>query len=332
MANIFRRGNSYYCEFTVDGVRYRRSCRTLSKKIASEYANDFEATVRRQAIYGRNVEITFADAAKAYIKDGGEERFVGRLVRHFGARRLSSIKPNDVRDAARIIYPNAGNATRNRQAIVPAVAIINHASAADGDRYFRVERFPVKRKQRPAATREWINDFRRACLVRNNPALAAFALFIHTTGARLSQAINLTWDEVDLRNSRVRLWTGKTGPKGPERESHIAYLTHEMTNEILRLRGVHPTRVFGYNCKGTLDKQWARVIREAGLVKLTTHEAGRHAFATEMMVKHKHDPVTTAKMGGWKSARMLFEVYAHPDEGNDIANAVFGVPKDSEQS
>lgn len=332
MATIYKRGKTYYCEFTVDGVRYRRSCKTDIRKLASEYANDLEASARRQAIYGRNVEITFADAAKAYIEDGGERRFVGRLVRHFGTRRLSSIKPNDVRDAARAIYPHASNATRNRQAIVPVVAIINHAYSDDGEKFFRVERFPVTRKIRPAATRQWIDVFRQACFDRGKPQLAAYVLFIHTTGARLSQAINLKWDDVDLQEGRVILWTGKTGPNGAEKESHIAYLTDEMVVEIANLRGMHPTRVFAYNCKPTLEKHWNRVIRDAGLPRLTTHEAGRHAFATEMMVKHRHDPVTTAKMGGWKSARMLFEVYGHPDEGNAIANAVFGKKSRPKQS
>ena len=45
-----------------------------------------------------------------------------------------------------------------------------------------------------------------------------------------------------------------------------------------------------------------------------------------MIVRHGIDPMTTAKLGGWASTRML-DRYAHPEGLEGVVDRVFGTPK-----
>jgi integrase len=70
----------------------------------------------------------------------------------------------------------------------------------------------------------------------------------------------------------------------------------------------HP-RVFGYAHRAAVFKMWNRAIRAAGIERLSCHSC-RHGYATAML-RAGIDPVTVAKLGGWKSTRHLFETYGH---------------------
>jgi len=70
-----------------------------------------------------------------------------------------------------------------------------------------------------------------------------------------------------------------------------------------------------------------RIMEAAGLPRLTSHEWGRHAFATEMMVRNDVDPVTTARSGGWETPKLLFDRYAHANPDRAVINQVFSTRK-----
>jgi hypothetical protein len=57
----------------------------------------------------------FEDAAFAYLQDGRDGRFLKPLLKHFRGRALRSIKPKDIRDAAKKLYPAGSAATLNRR-------------------------------------------------------------------------------------------------------------------------------------------------------------------------------------------------------------------------
>jgi hypothetical protein len=54
------------------------------------------------------------------------------------------------------------------------------------------------------------------------------------------------------------------------------------------------------------------------------HEAGRHSFATEALIRRGIDPVTTARLGGWRNRTLLMQTYAHAEDLGAIAEKVFG--------
>lgn len=78
-------------------------------------------------------------------------------------------------------------------------------------------------------------------------------------------------------------------------------------------------RVFGYASRAGYRKAWTRICKMAGIPYLRAHEAGRHGFGTELMIRQGVDPVTVAAFGRWKSAQLVLSTYGHPVEsGADI--------------
>jgi hypothetical protein len=71
-------------------------------------------------------EKTFAEAAAGYTENGGDARFLDPIVEYFGNRPLASIYPFDVTQMAKMLLSTQHSATRNRQALTPARAVINH--------------------------------------------------------------------------------------------------------------------------------------------------------------------------------------------------------------
>ena len=63
----------------------------------------------------------------AYMKGGGERRFLVLLLRHFGEMPLSKVDQKAVDGAALALYPTGTPATRNRQVHTVVSAVLKHA-------------------------------------------------------------------------------------------------------------------------------------------------------------------------------------------------------------
>lgn len=326
---LTKRGRIYYASGTIAGRRIRKSLGTGDRKRAEEIAAQLEARLWKSAVYGEEAVRTFEEAALSYLEAGGEGRFLPPLLRHFRGRPVASIKPGEIVQAAIHLYPNASAATRNRQVITPMRAVINHAASLGWCAPVRIRRFPEAPVQRTAVTREWIDRFIAAAMAEGtrrkpNPWLAALALFMFTTGARIGEALALTWADIDLHARRARIRMSKLG--GEER---TVALTTEMVVMLANLPRT-PT-VFRYASRHSVIKSWRSTCSRAGIEYVPPHQAGRHSFATALN-RAGVDPRTAMEAGGWKSARLYLERYVHTDDNLDRIAAVFEPGTDASHS
>lgn len=127
-------------EFTVNDNRYRRRLRVRGKsslKLARMEAEQLYKSLWSEALTTQktqNVEPFFVIAAANYLKDGGEKRFVSRIVK--ALRQIPEI-PNEIRineiderffvALEKHLYTDVKKDTIHRQLIVPTRAVINHA-------------------------------------------------------------------------------------------------------------------------------------------------------------------------------------------------------------
>src|SRR5262245_16452156 len=95
------------------GVRVSRSTKTGKRNIAVQVLKRIERDIERGE-FAQSGEPTFASAATAYMKAGGERIYLRRLLEHFGDKPLSQIDQAAIDAAAVAIYPEASAATRNR--------------------------------------------------------------------------------------------------------------------------------------------------------------------------------------------------------------------------
>jgi integrase len=220
------------------------------------------------------------------------------------------------KDTAKIVqrYPHATAATRNRQAIVPMQAVINHAADSELCARIRVKRFRVETKSKIPATLEWIEAFRRAC---KRPQLGALALFMFLTGARVSEALAVEWQDVDFKSKTVLI---KQTKLGNERRAHLPQSLIVVLANLPRSNSGRG--VFWYETRNNCLMAWRRAAKRARIAPLSMHSC-RHGFATALLQRGV-DPVTVAKLGGWKSVRHVFETYGHANDDTTLTDLISG--------
>lgn len=249
------------------------------------------------------------------MKQGGENRFLTEIIKHFKGRKIGTIKPGEVRSMALALYPNASPATRNRQAIVPARAVILFAHDLGWCAPIQVKMFevPKSRKHTPV-DQAWLDKFLEQADADKLFHLSALVLFMNQTGARVAEAVNLIGQYVDLGERTATLAKTKT------EEWSVRYLTAELVLRISELGLEDDMPVFSYTDSKSVNKRIAAVCRRAGIEKRTTHSAGRHSFGTNAMNVPEPNIKAAMDAGGWKSAKLFMETYVHSkDAGRALA-------------
>jgi integrase len=333
----WRSGVAYICG-SLNGKRVRKSLGTRDKEIAAHLKAQHETRLLRAEIYGADAEATFADAYLLYREAGQDDRgYLAPIIKKIGKAKLKTITPAKVKALARDLYPGRKPQTWNRYVIVPVSAVINTAHQHGLCAPIRIKRFkPKDQKQRVAVTREWIDRFRKYAMQLYSgpehnhlgPRLAAYALFMFTTAARPTEAIELTPDHLKLDEKGGDSEPTKTGDR------RKFYLTEEVAEELKRLpprkllwgSNAGELRVFGWaDCKGPIEP-WKAVCKAAGLAYRQPYEAGRHSFATEAVTRQERNVVTSAKVGNWKDPSVLLRNYSHAEQLEKFAEDVFGTP------
>lgn len=300
-----------------NGERIRRTLKTQDPRVAEQLRIDAERQLWREEIYGPDAVVTFEQAALAYAEDGGDARFLIKVSEALVGRRLADIDGPMLRAEARRAYPDASNATLNRQFLTPACAVINWAHAEKRwCSYLKVTRFPVQRPKRVAVERDYLETLRPHLPHR----LYLMMLFLHQTGRRVSDAVELTPDR--LNGTAVLIDRTKNG------EPAWARITPELAASLAELDPRHG-RVFGYVHRSSLYPTLRRACAAAKVPYLGTHQPGRHSFATTLR-KAGLSSRETAEAGGWKTTRMVDDIYDHPAQVHDRAAEVFAALEPAE--
>jgi integrase len=306
---LFIRDGRYHYRGTVAGRRLRGSTGTSDKATAQRIAAEKEARQWKGHLDGPEAVLTFAQAAMLYRTAEKSTRFLDPVENYWKDTAVRLIIAGTIKQSAIVLLPNASGATRNRQVIVPTQAIINHAAGQGLCRRISVERFPVMRVEKDYATWEWIEAF----MAEASPHLGALACFMFLTGARISEALAVTWEDVDLHGRRARIRQTKIGA---ERWAHLPWpLVAAIANIPDRKEAV-----FKYSSRDTAAPSWDLVVGRAKIKPLSFH-ACRHGFATAMLHAGV-DPITTAKRGGWKDAHHLFRTYGHAMDDETVTDRI----------
>ena len=312
---IKKRGQIWHYSGTVANRRLRGSCGTSDKAIAQRVAAEIEAKGWKRHLDGPGAHVTFAQAAIAYRQAEKPTRFMDKIENHWQDTPIREIKAGAIRQSAIKLYPTAKGATRNRQVIVPTQAIINHAATLDWCSPIKVKRFDIEAKSKDPATAEWVKVF----AANASPHLGALCLFMFGTGARIGEAVALTWGNVDL-STRFATLSGRK-PKPWTRRAHLPAPVWAAIANIPSNRKPDE-QVFQYFEAGNVKQAWDSAVVRAGIARLTPHSC-RHGFATTLL-RAGTDPKTVATMGGWKDVATVMKYYAHAVNDPTVTDALFG--------
>jgi integrase len=310
---LYRRGKIWHYRGTVAGRLLRGSTKTASKETAQRIAANREQSTWDGHLNPKSV-LTFAQAAMLYRQAQKSDRFLRKIEDYWRDTPVREITPGAIRAAAISLYPTAGPATRNRQALAPTQAIINHSAEHELCQHIRVTRFEIKRKAKEPATWAWVQAFMRHA---KKPNLAALACFMYLTGARVSQALAVKWSDVDFKSAKVLICATNKGD-----DDRRAHMPNELIAALANIPGDRTGQVFGFKSRGNCRTQWAGAIRRAGIKPLSYH-ACRHGFATGLLDQGV-SPITVAKRGGWKSAQHVFATYGHDVADDHVTDILTG--------
>jgi integrase len=255
---------------------------------------------------------SFAETAASYLQHGGNDRHLQPIIDHFGDRNLATIFPFDVKQMAIDLYPTQSNATRNRQALTPARAVINHGYERGWCNLIRIKKLKEEKPlPKTPASPIWMHAFIRRCDRDGLPHLAALVLFMAQTAARVSEAVNLKWKDVDLPARRALILKTKTGTNS------IRHLTDEQVSRLRAMRGSEPddAPVFRYRNRHAVNERIKAVCRRAEISYKSSHLCGRHTFATTAMDLGM-DVRTAMEAGDWRTASIFLGIYVHPRQNS----------------
>lgn len=315
---IYRRPGSLVWQYrgTLAGCRLRGSTGTSDKKTAAGNAAQVEREFWKRGNDSSKEVLTFPKAATLYLAAGKSERFIWKLVKYFGDMKVTDINAGTIKQAAIEIYPNCGNASRNRQVIVPMQAIINHCAELERCPHLKMKRFKVESEIKKPVTLEWIAAFTTHA---TRPDIASLAMFMFATGARISEALAVRWEDLDFKNRTALIRQTKIGN---EREAHLPM---ELVLMLANLpKGAKPFDFAGHS---SALGAWQATIERAGIEPLTFH-CCRHGFATGLL-RRGVDVMTVAKLGGWKSAQHVFQTYGHARDDKTLTDRLFDTDADT---
>jgi integrase len=309
---LFRRGQVWHYRGTVAQRRLRGSTGTEDKATAQQIIADLEARTWKGHIHGPASVLTFAQAAILYRQAGKATRHLEPVEDYWKNTPVRQINAGAIRQSAIVLLPWQSAATRNRQVIVPTQAIINHAAESELCAPISVKRFSVETKSKEPVTWEWVEAF----MAHASPHLGALACFMFLTGARITEALEVRWGDLDLHARRALIKQTKVGN---ERRAHMPPPLVAAIANIPSSREPNE-RVFRYVRRDTASQPWANACRRAG-IKLLTFHCCRHGFATALL--HSGiDPVTVAKLGGWKTTQHVLSTYGHAMRDDTLSDRI----------
>lgn len=339
---IYKRGRFYWVKGWVDynGRRiagpYRRSTKASTEAGARDWvALETEMQIRRHVV-GDEISKTFSDAILLYNASKEDAERLIPIVKAIGAMPLTAITGALLKGFGPDWKPMASTDTWWREIIVPASAVINNAHQLLGtplirvkpyDKFERISQDKLRDKpsrvERTPADKEWIEAFCSAA----DPYNAALVRFMFETAARIDQAVSLEPHHLRPDENKVRVKAQKGHP-----ESWIT-VSPEMMDELLALPPKRPKnrktgkfmkpRVFGYGSSTGYNTRWKTICKRAGIQYLSAHQAGRHGFFTELVVRQGVDPVTAAKAGRWADPNLPMRIYAHAETDEADVRARF---------
>lgn len=337
---LYLRGQTWWVRGRLEGEEryFRESLGTSVEAVARAKVRDIEAEALKRAVLGRDApkpeeRLTFADAVLMHEPKGNDISYLAKLIPELGDLLVSDITPKLVKQTAKRMYPNASVDTWHRQVVVPVRAVINAAHEQGLCPPIRVKAFTKNERmaqdrargkdsgvKRKPGSWEWLLAF----MEHAEPRQAAMALFMFTTGARITQTMEMKrTSDLDLFRKRVRLPAAKGHPAQwvdilPEVAVAIANLPKPEGK-------LNQERVFYWagQRSGWFYGEWRRACKEAGIEYLPPHSAGRHGFGTELIVRQGVDPATAAALGRWSSAKVLLDTYAHADGSSASVQQAF---------
>lgn len=189
----------------------------------------------------------------------------------------------------------------------------------------RLKLFKTEQTERRVLTYEEFKAVLASC--KNEQDYLMLIVFINT-GARLREVLGLRWSDVDLDNSKVRLWTGK---RSGGREGDWVAIDARTTELLMVQRRTTGFMDYVFINPITNDKYdnrvkfFKRLASDANIDPFTAHSI-RHLAATLMI--HRHESLSSTQRFMRHTTPVVTTRYIHDLTGTEQPKAIAEVMAD----
>jgi integrase len=246
--------------------------------------------------------VTFKRAADLYLEYRDPRKqdrsFITKLVAVLGDKMLSEITKHTLIQAANALYSGAQASTKNRNALVPAAAILHYAAENNLCPHIKVKKF----KERAPEPRSVTKDIGRVLIANSEGDMRRALVWLFCQGWRISDVLRVQRQHIDRKAGTVRYRISKTD-KWRDKPLHSDVLAS------LPDDGKDIGPLFPWRDRGAFYKD-LRPLCDRLKIRFTPHMA-RHSFAT-WRVNDGASLQEIMEAGGWKSIKSVMR-YADLD-------------------
>lgn len=284
------------------GIHVDRSTKARKRAVALKVLHQLEREIE-SGTFSQRGEQTFADAALAYMRAGGERTHLKLLLGHLGEHPLSQIDQAIIDGAAAELYPDASPATRNRQVYTPMSAVLRRAGV----------KLDLHRPKGSGGGKQtaWLWPEQAEALFAEAEKLdtefAALLIVLCYTGLRLSEALGLTWNDTRLQDGYAYVIDTKNG------EPRSVFLPPVSVAALANIKQAGPgERVFRFRKSGHLYALLRMAAAKAGvdLPERSAFHILRHTYATWMRRYAGADSQALIATGAWRDRKSV-DRYTH---------------------
>ena len=326
MANIYKRGDIYWYQIRLDGLRYRGSTKTNNKKLAQQIANTIEADlVRKKFSMPVKNNYTFLTAWEQYFNSLNnskgtvevKEWISKHFIPAFKDKNIGEITQSDIKDyqLKRKIEIMAMPKNIGKRESEISFAYLNKEILILSNFFnFCIEKELIEKN--PAAGVKKLNELSRLKTLSDsdigkliagatNKLTRDLITFLIYTGCRKGEALNLKWDDVDMQNDVIAIKGTKTKY---DRYIPISKPLKELLSHINKIQDC--LYVFNKNGAklGDFKKSFHTACKNAGFKDMHIHDL-RHVFASKM-VKDGVSLYITGELLGHRTTQMT-KRYSH---------------------
>lgn len=309
--------------------RIRKVAQSAKYRLACEEAAALEAEILRTLWHGeRRGTRSFAEAVLSYLdaepRSENHKARLERLQLAMGDVPLAQVNQDMAIELKRkMLRPDAAPGTYTRAIVMPLRAILNYAHEQLG--WCDPPRIKAP-PENPGRVLFLLPAEAERLIAVAAPHLQPLLTFLLGTGARMAEAIELDWRDVDLVGARATFWRTKgrkmRKPRKPELPPRVVaalanlphregavfqWQTRRRKDGTTKAVSAYVDRERRYG--GHIKTGFAGALRRAALDPELTPHGLRHTWASWHYALHK-DLIRLQLEGGWSSITLVTR-YAH---------------------
>ncbi len=340
--NIRLRGKYYYYDFMIDNKRYKGTTKTGDKKLAENIANTIKTDIlRKKHNLPSAINYNFGDVWESYITSLATSKKTlnskvdasKHFLHIFKNKKIAEINKDQIENYqfkrhSEILAMPKNKAKRESEISFRSVNI--EISTLHHFFNFCIEKGYLDKN--PATGIKKLNELSRLKTLSDddinkliagatNKLTRDLITFLIYTGCRKGEALNLKWDDVDLKNDVIAIKGTKTKY---DRYIPISKPLKELLGAIEK---IDDCCLYVFNKNGTklgdFKRSFHTAAGHAGLKDLRIHDL-RHVFASKM-VMNGTSLYITGELLGHRTTQMT-KRYSHlvPDTLKKAVDDVWG--------